>query len=99
VTFKTQKRILHFSQIAVINPLIAYLESRGVVTAKYLLHAGLVPGWLENGSNPVPKSIVIDSINIAGSLGYSNPANFSRAFRRLTGRSPSAYQTQYKLPS
>lgn len=35
---------------------------------------------------------------IAGSLGYSNPANFSRAFRRITGVSPRTHQTQYKLP-
>ena len=65
MTVKAQKSILHFSQVAAINPLIAYLESRGVVTAEYLLQAGLVPGWLENESNPVPKSIVIDSINAA----------------------------------
>jgi AraC-like DNA-binding protein len=34
---------------------------------------------------------------ISGRLGYSNPANFSRAFRRVTGVAPRAYQNQYKV--
>jgi hypothetical protein len=32
VTLKVQKKIIHFLQAAVMNPVVAYLESRGVVT-------------------------------------------------------------------
>ena len=38
-----------------------------------------------------PKLEVQD---IAQSLGYIDPANFARAFRRWTGESPSAYRRQ-----
>jgi len=47
--------------------------------------------WMREGKNSLAE--------ISGSLGYSDPANFSRAFRRITGVSPRAYQNRYKLPS
>ncbi|MEE4250023.1 MAG: AraC family transcriptional regulator, partial [Alcanivoracaceae bacterium] len=34
--------------------------------------------------------------DIAGSLGYSDPSNFARAFRRWTGESPREYRQQYR---
>ena len=45
--------------------------------------------WIREGQNSLTQ--------IAGNLGYSDPANFSRAFRRITGVSPRAYQNRYKV--
>jgi AraC-like DNA-binding protein len=47
--------------------------------------------WIREGQNLLTQ--------IAGNLGYSDPASFSRAFRRITGVSPRAYQNQCKVPS
>jgi AraC-like DNA-binding protein len=33
--------------------------------------------------------------HIAYELGYSNPANFTRAFNKVQGRSPQAYRQEY----
>jgi Helix-turn-helix domain len=35
---------------------------------------------------------------IAGRLGYQNPANFSRAFGRAAGKTPSQYRARMKGP-
>jgi AraC-like DNA-binding protein len=45
--------------------------------------------WIREGKGSLTE--------IAGSLGYSDPANFSRAFRRITGFSPRAYRNRYKV--
>lgn len=39
---------------------------------------------------------VISIQNIADQLGYRNPANFTRAFRRWTGKSPSEWQIEQR---
>lgn len=41
------------------------------------------------------SAIQIDEI--ATRLGYLNPANFTRAFKRWTGETPSAYRSRYQL--
>jgi AraC family transcriptional regulator len=45
--------------------------------------------WISEGETSLTE--------ISGRLGYSNPENFSRAFRRVTGVAPRAYQNQYKV--
>ncbi len=45
--------------------------------------------WMREGKGSVTE--------ISGNLGYSDPANFSRAFRRITGVSPRAYRKRYKV--
>ncbi|PLW69354.1 hypothetical protein C0039_07415 [Pseudohalioglobus lutimaris] len=45
---------------------------------------GLAKDWLIDSDAPVAE--------IAASLGYSDPSNFTRAFRRLTGLSPQRYR-------
>jgi AraC-like DNA-binding protein len=45
--------------------------------------------WMREGKGSVTE--------IASNLGYSDPANFSRAFRRITGVSPRAYRNRYKV--
>jgi AraC-like DNA-binding protein len=45
---------------------------------------GLAKDWLVASDAPV--------VEIAGSLGYSDPSNFIRAFRRITGMSPQCYR-------
>jgi AraC-like DNA-binding protein len=42
--------------------------------------------WLAGGATPVAE--------IAAMLGYSDPAHFSRAFRRERGASPQQYRRQ-----
>jgi AraC-like DNA-binding protein len=45
---------------------------------------GLAKEWLAESDAPV--------VEIAASLGYSDPSNFIRAFRRITGMSPQCYR-------
>jgi AraC-like DNA-binding protein len=42
--------------------------------------------WLENSDKTVTE--------IAFDLGYNDASNFTRAFRKLTGLSPSAYRRE-----
>ena len=48
----------------------------------------LACGYIENSSIPITE--------IAYLLGFSDPSNFSRAFRRWTGQSPRAYADQLR---
>ncbi|WP_428357666.1 helix-turn-helix domain-containing protein [Methyloprofundus sp.] len=40
--------------------------------------------------------ISLSIIEIAFQLGYTNPANFTRAFNRWAGMSPSKFRNTYK---
>jgi len=42
--------------------------------------------WLENGDMSIT--------DVSRALGYQNPSNFGRAFRRLVGQSPSAFKSR-----
>lgn len=48
------------------------------------LRRGLAMEWLATGTRSVEE--------VAAALGYSDPSNFGRAFRRWTGITPSAYR-------
>ncbi|MFZ5757672.1 MAG: AraC family transcriptional regulator [Pseudomonadota bacterium] len=54
------------------------------------LRRGLAVEYLQAGDRPVE--------HIAELLGYSDPSNFGRAFRRWTGMSPTAWRAQAVTP-
>lgn len=43
------------------------------------------------------ESSPLNLAEIASQLGYKNPANFTRAFQKWTGETPSAYRARHKL--
>ena len=45
---------------------------------------GMAMRWIQDGNHSLAGT--------ASALGYTNQANFSRAFRRVTGMSPRAYR-------
>lgn len=54
------------------------------------LRRGLAVEYLQQGDRPVER--------IAEQLGYSDPSNFGRAFRRWTGVSPTAWRERSQAP-
>ena len=63
--FQPSKQVIRFSRVAVMQPFVAYLESIGVPTEKYLLQVGLTSAMLDDPYNPIPTSLVFEFINAA----------------------------------
>lgn len=57
--------LVPFSRAAMLQPVLAYLESRGVQSGKYLALAGLSPGLLECETAPIPTNIIFRFIRLA----------------------------------
>jgi len=63
--FQPAKQVIRFARVAVVQPFVAYLESTGVPTEKYLLQVGLAPAMLDDPYNPIPISLAFEFINAA----------------------------------
>ena len=63
--FQPAKQVIRFARVAVVQPFVAYFESIGVPTEKYLLQVGLTPAMLDDPYNPIPISLAFDFINAA----------------------------------
>jgi len=63
--FQPAKQVIRFARVAVMQPFVAYLESIGVPTEKYLLQVGLTPAMLDDPDNPIPTSLVFEFLNAA----------------------------------
>lgn len=57
------KRIIRFARAAVVQPFMAYFESHGVQTEKYLLQVGLTPAMLDDPASPIPTTLVFKFFN------------------------------------
>ena len=65
VIFQPAKQVIRFNRVAVMQPFVAYFESIGVPTEKYLLQVGLTPAMLDDPDNPIPTSLSFEFINAA----------------------------------
>ncbi len=63
--FQSARQVIRFARVAVVQPFVAYLESIGVPTEKYLLQVGLTKEMLDDPDNPIPTSLVFDFLNAA----------------------------------
>jgi len=63
--FQPAKQVIRFARVAVVQPFVAYLESIGVPTDKYLLQVGLTQAMLDDPDNPIPTSLVFEFLNAA----------------------------------
>lgn len=61
--FQPAKHVIRFARVAVVQPFLAYFESIGVPTEKYLLQVGLTPAMLDDPYNPIPTSLAFEFIN------------------------------------
>ena len=56
-------RLVTFSQVAMLQPAIAYFEARGISTEKYLAMADLDHGQLERNTTPIPTNLIFRFIH------------------------------------
>ena len=61
--FQPAKQVIRFARVAVMQPFVAYFESIGVPTEKYLLQVGLTPAMLDDPYSPIPTSLAFEFIN------------------------------------
>jgi len=57
-------RLVPFSHAVMLRPLVAYLDSRGIQTGKYLAQAGLSPGLLESDTAAIPTNLIFRFIHL-----------------------------------
>jgi AraC-like DNA-binding protein len=63
--FQPANQVIRFARVAVVQPFVAYLESIGAPTDKYLLQVGLTQAMLDDPDNPIPTSLVFEFLNAA----------------------------------
>jgi len=56
--------LVPFSHAAMLQPVVAYLDTRGIQTGKYLAQVGLSPGLLESDTTPVPTNLIFRFIHL-----------------------------------
>ena len=62
--FQPARQVIRFARVAVMQPFLAYFESIGVPTEKYLLQVGLTPAMLDDPYSPIPTSLAFEFINV-----------------------------------
>ena len=61
--YQPATQVIRFNRVAVMQPFVAYFESIGVPTEKYLSQVGLTPAMLDDPYSPIPTSLAFEFIN------------------------------------